>query len=101
MQSPNAKYIFKITKSDNGSEFSSLVNAVKDVAYIYFSYPYISRERGTNESHNGIIRRFLPKGVKTSTVSGEVIRAVNHCMNALPLKILGYSTPHECMVKEL
>lgn len=101
MQSPYAKDIFKTITSDNGSEFASLTDAVKNVADVYFTHPYTSWERGTNENHNGIIRRFIPKGVKISTVSNETIRTVNHWMNSLPRKILGYSTPHECMVKEL
>lgn len=29
---------------------------------VYFTYPYTSYERGTNERHNGLLRRFLPKG---------------------------------------
>ena len=101
MQSPYAKDLFKTITSDNGSEFASLVDAVKNVADVYFTHPYTSCERGTNENHNGIIRRFIPKGVKISTVSNNTIRTVNHWMNSLPRKILGYSTPHECMAKEL
>ena len=42
MQSSNAKTIFKTITSDNGIEFASLTNAVKDVADVYFTHPYTS-----------------------------------------------------------
>ncbi|MED0651416.1 hypothetical protein P9246_07915 [Aeribacillus pallidus] len=49
--------------SDNGSEFAELSLAVLDEdTSVYFTHPYCSSERGTNERHNGLIRRFIPKG---------------------------------------
>ncbi|MBB5888660.1 IS30 family transposase, partial [Lactovum miscens] len=35
---------------------------------VYYCHAYASFERGSNENHNRMIRRFLPKGTKQTTV---------------------------------
>ncbi|WP_372508842.1 transposase, partial [Pseudalkalibacillus decolorationis] len=62
---------------------------------IYFSHPYASYERGTNERHNGIIRRFIKKGQPIHSYSDETLQEVETWMNELPRKILDYQTPDE------
>ncbi|SJZ83037.1 hypothetical protein SAMN02745118_01934 [Selenihalanaerobacter shriftii] len=54
--------VFKSFTCDNGSEFSEL-GAIKELVdtKVYFIHPYSSWERGTNECHNGLIRRFILK----------------------------------------
>ena len=96
----NANYIFKSITSDNGSEFATLTEAVKSTAEVYFTHPYSSWERGTNENHNGMIRRFIPKGVRISKVCSNQIRNINIWMNKYPRKILGYYTPHQQLYEE-
>ena len=100
----HAQSIFKSITSDYGLEFASLADAVKSVAEVYFTHPYSSWERGTNENRNGIIRRFIPKGILISTITEDVIRAVNIWMNNYPRKLLGYKTPfdlfNENMIKQ-
>nr|WP_212634952.1 IS30 family transposase [Salibacterium halotolerans] len=55
--------IFPSITSDNGSECSELTEAVdRDQVSVYYTHPYTSSERGTNERHNRLIRRFIPKG---------------------------------------
>lgn len=95
MISAHAQFIFKSITSDNGLEFASLADAVRSVAEVYFTHPYSSWERGTNENHNGIIRRFIPKGILISTITEDTIRAVNIWMNNYPRKLLGYKTPFD------
>ena len=55
--------IFKTITTDNGSEFTDLAN-LEEVSktLIYFAHPYTSCDKGTVEKHNGLIRRFIPKG---------------------------------------
>lgn len=84
---PNASQLFKTITADNGSEFSGLEDCMKGISNVYFSHPYSSWERGTNEKHSGIIRRFIPKGISLSTISAHTIRAINQWMNNLPRKI--------------
>ena len=54
--------ILSIT-ADNGTEFSRLAEVFPE-EYTYYAHPYSSWERGTNENHNRLIRRWLPKGTK-------------------------------------
>lgn len=56
------KSVFKTITADNGSEFSGLMEALKDrKTKVYYTHPYSSWERVTNERHNGMIRRFIQK----------------------------------------
>ena len=55
-------HIFSIT-ADNGAEFNRLSD-VFSKEHIYYAHPYASWERGTNENHNRLIRRWLPKGTR-------------------------------------
>lgn len=93
--------LFKTITSDNGTEFSSISELLSEVTAVYFTHPYASWERGTNENHNGIIRRFIPKGTHLAEVSLSHIRRVQDWMNNYPRRILGYATPLECFVAEI
>ena len=100
MKTEHASVIFKSITSDNGSEFATLTEAVKSVAEVYFTHPYSSWERGTNENHNGMIRRFIPKGMRISKVCTQQIRNINLWMNNYPRRIFGYFTPHERFIEQ-
>ena len=100
MHTEHAEEIFKSITSDNGSEFATLTEAVSTIAEVYFTHPYSSWERGTNENHNGMIRRFIPKGTRISSVRSKQIRDINIWMNKYPRKILGYYTPHQLFLQE-
>ena len=94
--------VFKTITSDNGTEFSDLVSSVdNEKTEIYFAHPYTSSERGTNERHNGLIRRFIPKGKAMDSVSEKTIVYVMDWCNQLPRRILDYRTPEECFHEEL
>lgn len=85
---PHFSTVFKSITSDNGSEFSEL-STLEPLTTIYFTHPYTSSERGTNERHNGLIRRFIPKGRKISDYSVEIIAKVQTWCNSLPRRSLG------------
>ncbi|MQW23445.1 IS30 family transposase [Lactococcus sp. dk322] len=82
-------FYFKSITSDNGREFAKLSEAV--ACPVYYCHAYASFERGTNENHNRMIRRFLPKGT-TKTTSDEVAR-IETWMNHYPRKMFKYQTP--------
>lgn len=87
----NEFHIKSIT-ADNGPEFFRL-HEVFDYEHIYFAHPYCSHERGTNENHNRLIRRFLPKGTKETTP--EEVAKIENWINNYPKKIFDYKTPFE------
>lgn len=78
--------------ADNGTEFSCL-SEVFDPEYIYYAHPYASWERGTNENHNRLIRRWLLKGSKNATQ--KQVAFIENWINNYPKKILGYKSPRE------
>jgi transposase, IS30 family len=95
---PHFPKLFKSITADNGSEFASLSEALQGLSDVYFAHPYSSWERGTNEKHNGILRRFIPKGKSLKDYSNNQIKQITHWMNHLPRKILQYQTPTEAIL---
>jgi len=97
---PHFPTVFKSITSDNGSEFSEL-SKLEPQTTIYFTHPYTSSERGTNERHNGLIRRFIPKGKRISDYSIEFVAKIQTWCNSLPRKILAYLSPDEAFDDQL
>ena len=62
---------------------------------IYFCDPHSPWQRGSNESANGLVREFLPKGMDLSQVSHQQLTAIEHMLNHRPRKILNFHSPHE------
>lgn len=94
--------IFRTITTDNGSEFS-LLSGLEGLSktLVYFAHPYTSCEKGSVERHNGLIRRFIPKGRRIDSFSDEQICQIEVWCNSLPRKILDYSTPDELFEEEL
>ena len=90
--------VFKSITSDNGSEFANLSNLGIEV---YYTHPYSAWERATNERHNGLIRRLVPKGTAIKELSLSQIERVQNWCNTLPRKILNYCKPAELFLKEI
>ncbi len=81
---------------DNGKEFAYHAEIKEALSSDnYFAHPYHSWERGLNENHNGLIRQYLPKGMKLNCVSHEQVAAIQEKLNNRPRKTLGYKTPNE------
>lgn len=55
------KYIevFKSITGNNSSEFANLSKLESIGIPVYFTHPYTSCEKGTNECHNRMLRRFI------------------------------------------
>lgn len=81
---------------DNGSE-NAQHEAITDATGMkcYFARPYASWQRGTNESVNGLVRRYFPKGTDFSKITDEDVAKVELIINNRPRKCLGYKTPLE------
>ncbi|HFN6380964.1 TPA: IS30 family transposase [Streptococcus pneumoniae] len=83
--------ILSIT-ADNGTEFNRLSNVFSE-EHIYYAHSYASWERGTNENHNRLIRRWLPKGTKKMTP--KEVAFIEKWINNYPKKCLDYKSPRE------
>lgn len=94
--------IFKSITTDNSSEFSML-SELEDLSktLVYFAHPYTSCEKGLIECHNGLIRRFLPKGHRIDSLSSDQIAQIEVWCNSLLRKLLGYCTPDKLFEDEL
>ena len=71
-------------------------NLINSIPHHFDDVELIDRclcERGTNENHNGIIRRFLPKGVDFACIKEMRISKIQHWMNSYPRKTLNGLTP--------
>ena len=71
--------VFRGITRDNGSEFSGLSELFKE-GKVHFAYPYSSGERGTNEKHNSLARRFIPsctriRGTKSARLDQQTSAA--------------------------
>ena len=94
--------VFKSITSDNGQEFADLSKIEQDLSVkVYFTHPYASCERGTNERHNGLLRRFIPKGVAINEYSIDEVAFIEDWCNTLPRKLLNYGAPDELFEDEL
>lgn len=87
--------IMKSVTADNGAEFSEVGAVLTGVADLYYAHPYRSSERGTNEAHNRMIRRDVPKGLSMDILGPHDIQAVESKLNNLPRRQTGYQTPKE------
>lgn len=86
---------FKNITTDNGFEFEDFAQLQEWGTYVYFAHPYSSWERPVNERHNGLLRRYIPKGVSIEQYSPEVVLSFADELNGLPRRRLGYRTPEE------
>lgn len=93
---------FKTITVDNGSEFldfkgleQSIHPTEKSRTNVYYAHPYSSRERGTNENSNKLIRRFIPKGSDIDDFSHKEIAMIQDWMNNYPRGIFGYKTAND------
>ena len=87
---------------DNGKEFSSHQDIEKATGMtVYFARAYAPWQRGSNESTNGLLRQFIPKGTDFDTVSEEDLQRYVNLLNNRPRKRHGYLTPNEVFNSEL
>ena len=96
---PDFKERFKTITTDNGSEFLEYEDLVKSIHggkrfEVYYCHSYAAWEKGTNENHNKMIRRWFPKGTDFGRVTRQELQELQDWMNNYPREILGWKTPN-------
>lgn len=91
---------FRSITTDNGPEFLEYDLLTQSVYggkrfEVYYCHSYSAWEKGTNENHNRMLRRFFPKGTDFTRVSQRQIQEAVDWMNHYPRKVLGWLTPAE------
>ena len=86
---------------DNGSE-NHLHYKLNGVGIkTYFADPYSSWQRGSNEYHNGLLRRYFPKKTDFTKVTQKDIDECVWEINNRPRKCLGFYTANEVFLSKL
>lgn len=91
----------KSTTLDNGRENHLHIKLKELGMQTYFADPYSSWQRGSNEYHNGLFRRYFPKGTDFKLVSQEEINECVEEINNRPRKCLGFYTANEVFFAKL
>jgi len=99
--SPLPAHARKTVTLDNGRENHLHTKLKKLGISTFFCDPYSSWQRGTNEYHNGLIRRYLPKKTDFSTLTQQDLDEIVEEINDRPRKCLGFYTPKEVFFREL
>lgn len=91
---------FKSITTDNGSEFLEYEQLKKSVLggdrfEVWYCHSYAAWEKGSNENHNRMIRRWFPKGTDFAKVPKKEIAALQDWMNGYPRKILHWRAPKD------
>jgi len=87
---------------DNGKEFAAHKAIDQSLgSTAYFADPFASWQRGSNENYNGLLRQYIPKKRRLSTVTEEELRMIEDRLNHRPRKRLGFKTPHQVFHESL
>ena len=81
---------------DNGLEFAEH-QQVSDYcgSTAYFTEPYKSWQRGTNENTNGLLRQYIPKKTSFASLTEDALNHIVEGLNNRPRRCLDYATPYE------
>jgi IS30 family transposase len=81
---------------DNGAEFCAHGRITEALGTrCYFARPYAAWQRGLNENHNGLVRRYIPKRSSLANYTPAQLDIIAARLNNRPRKKLGYLTPME------
>jgi IS30 family transposase len=92
----------KTLTMDNGKENYNHQKLVYSLGIkTFFCDPYCAWQKGSNENHNGVLRRYIPKKADLTGLSQTELDAIMEEINARPRKCLKYETPEEAFKREI
>lgn len=92
----------KTATFDNGKENTKHTKLTQYFGVeTYFCDPYCSWQKGSNEYHNGLLRRYIPKKTNFATFSQVELDSMVEEINNRPRKCLNYATPKEVFMRYL
>ncbi len=87
---------------DNGKENYNHQKLVNELGLdTYFCDSHCPWQKGSNENHNGILRRYIPKRTDITKLTQTELDSIFEEINNRPRKCLGYETPIEAFNREL
>lgn len=93
-------FLCRSVTTDNGFEFIGHESLKSLGIATYFADPYSSWQRGTNEHHNGLLRRYLPKKTDFESLFQEELDDIVWEINNKPRKVHGFLTAQEMLELE-
>ncbi len=92
----------KTLTMDNGKENYNHQKLVDTLGLqTFFCDPYCAWQKGSNENHNGILRRYIPKKTDLRELFQVELDAIIEEINQRPRKCLGYETSEEAFTREI
>ncbi len=95
-----SNFLCKSVTTDNGFEFVGHEQLKGLGIKTYFADPYSSWQRGTNEHHNGLLRRYLPKKTDFENLTQEELDDIVWEINNKPRKMHNFLTAQEMLESE-
>jgi len=87
---------------DNGSEFAHWPRLLDELGMpTYFCAPYCAWQKGSLESLNRLLRRYLPRHTDLDGLDQESLTDICEELNDRPMAVLNYRTPREVLHSEL
>lgn len=100
---PHFREKFKSITTDNGPEFleyDKLCTSIRGGRrfQVWYCHSYAAWEKGSNENHNRMIRRWFPKGTDFTKITKKRIAELQDWMNSYPRKVLNWERPMDIAV---
>lgn len=90
------KFKPKTLTFDNNKAFSCHEKIAKKMnVSTYFTKPYTSQDKGTDENRISVIRRFLPKKTNLTFVSEEKVKEIETKINNRPIRKFNYQIANQ------
>jgi IS30 family transposase len=67
----------------------------------YFTSPYTSQDKGTDENRIGQLRRFFPKKTDLSMVPSVQVKRLERLLNNRPVRKFNYKTPNQVLFEKI